>query len=393
MSVKTRVSRTFVTDPWLVGVSFALLSIGVVMLASASLGLAQQAEQSPFYYVVRQSLYGLIGVFAALFVVRIKMSVWQKMANPLMVIGVVLLIAVLIPGIGKEANGSYRWIDLGAFNLQVSELVKLFMIIYFSAFLVKKANDINMSLANLAKSLVPLLLVSILLILEPDLGATAVIVGTVIGLFFIAGIRLSYFLTLLVTALIGLAGLIFFASYRLERFMTFMQACDPAYYHNKGYQLCQALIAFGRGEWVGVGLGSGIQKEFYLPEAHTDFLLAILGEELGAVGTLVVVVLFAVLFYRAFSIAKRAEQSQQVFSAFVAYGIAFWIGLQSLVNIGVNMGLLPTKGITLPLVSYGGSSIVVTCIAIAILLRISYEATPVSSVKTKGGAQWQARAS
>jgi cell division protein FtsW len=384
MNASVQAKARYVTDPWLVGVSVTLLAIGVVMLASASLAVAQQSHQDPFHYVVRQSIYVLIGVCAALFVVRVKMNVWERLANPLLAVSVTLLISVLIPGIGKEVNGSYRWIDLGAFNLQVSELVKLFVIIYFAGFLAKKWHDVNASLSNLIKSLAPLILIGVLLLLEPDLGASAVIAGTVIGMFFLAGVRISYFVMFFAAALAGFTGLIVSASYRLERLTTFMQACEPDYHLNQGYQLCQALIAFGRGEWLGVGLGSGVQKEFYLPEAHTDFLLAVLGEELGAVGTLLVIGLFALLFYRAFHIAKQAEQKQQIFSSLTGFGIALWLGLQSLVNMGVNMGVLPTKGITLPLVSYGGSSIVVTCIAIAMLIRIAYET---------GEVAWKARAS
>ena len=393
MSGQTQQHR-LITDPWLVAVSIILLSVGIVILASASLGVAQQSYQDPFFYVVRQAIYALIGLIAAMLVIRIRMDFWQRMANPLVVLSVVLLVAVLIPGIGKEVKGSSRWIDLGLINLQVSELVKLFVIIYFAAFLCKKAHEVNLSIKNLAKALSPLVIIAVLLVIEPDLGATAVIVGTVIGLFFIAGVRLGYFGMLFMSALAGLVAMILISPYRFERVSTFLHACDPANYYGYGYQLCHALIAFSRGEWLGVGLGSGVQKEFYLPEAHTDFLLAILGEELGAIGTLLVIILFSILFFRAFSIARKAEQNHKYFSALVGYGIAFWLGLQSLVNIGVNMGVLPTKGITLPLVSYGGSSVVMTCIAIAILLRISYETASINSAeKNQGGAQWQARAS
>jgi len=388
----------YITDPWLVGVSVMLLALGVVMLASASLAVAQQSYDEPFYYVVRQGVYAILGLFIAYFVVRIKMSVWERLANPLLALGFVLLVAVLIPGIGKEVNGSYRWIDFGVFNLQVSELIKLFVIVYFAAFLKKKWHEVNDSLSNLCKSLLPLLVIGGLLLMEPDLGATAVIAGTVVGMFFLAGVRLGYFVMFFGAALIGLITLIFTSSYRLERLMTFMHACEPDYHLNQGYQLCQALIAFGRGEWFGVGLGSGVQKEFYLPEAHTDFLLAVLGEELGAIGTILIIMLFTLLFYRAFCIAKNAELRQQIFSSLVGFGIAIWLGLQALVNIGVNMGVLPTKGITLPLVSYGGSSVVVTCIAIAMLTRIAYEATvvaPIDNVRkdVEKEVAWNARAS
>ena len=395
MTSSVQLKARYITDPWLAVVSLTLMAIGLVMLASASLGVAQQSYQDPFYYVLRQSIYVAVGVFTVFVAIRMPMAYWQRLANPLLVLSVVLLIAVLIPGIGKEVNGSYRWIDFGYFNLQASELAKLFLIVYFADFLTKKWQEINVSIKNLLKSLIPLVVVGALLLLEPDLGATAVIVGTVVGMFFIAGVRLSYFAVFFLLALSGLIALIFAAPYRLERLMTFMHACEPDYHLNQGYQLCQALIAFGRGEWVGVGLGSGVQKEFYLPEAHTDFLLAVLGEELGAIGTILVIALFAALFYRAFQIAKQAEMQQKVFSALVAFGIAFWLGLQSLVNIGVNMGVLPTKGITLPLISYGGSSIVVTCLAIGMLLRISGESLSIKQPEDKRhkGVAWKARAS
>ncbi len=386
-------NSVYAMDPWLVAVGVMLLALGVVMLASASLAVAQQSYQDPFHYVKRQGLFVMLGLAAAYFVLRIRMSVWQRLANPLLVISVLLLIAVLIPGVGKEVNGSYRWIDLGLFNLQVSELVKLFAVIYFAAFLTKKWQEVNLSLVNLLKSLIPLFVVGCLLLIEPDLGAAAVIAGTIMGMFFIASVRLGYFAMFFGAAVVGLVSLIFTSSYRLDRLTTFMHACEPDYHLNQGYQLCQALIAFGRGEWLGVGLGSGVQKEFYLPEAHTDFLLAVLGEELGAIGTLVIIVLFALLFYRAFIIAKNAELRQQVFASLVGFGIAFWLGLQALVNIGVNMGVLPTKGITLPLVSYGGSSVVVTCIAIAMLMRIAYESERVPGDVKKGEVSWNARAS
>ena len=395
MTSSEQLKTRYITDPWLAVVSLTLMAIGLVMLASASLGVAQQSYQDPFYYVLRQSIYVAVGVFTVFVAVRIPMAYWQRLANPLLVLSVVLLIAVLIPGIGKEVNGSYRWIDLGYFNLQASELAKLFLIVYFADFLTKKWQEINVSIKNLFKSLIPLVVVGALLLLEPDLGATAVIVGTVVGMFFIVGVRLSYFALFLLVAISGLVALIFAAPYRVERLLTFLHACEPEYHLNQGYQLCQALIAFGRGEWAGVGLGSGVQKEFYLPEAHTDFLLAVLGEELGAIGTILVIALFAALFYRAFQIAKQAEMQQKVFSALVAFGIAFWLGLQSLVNIGVNMGVLPTKGITLPLISYGGSSIVVTCLAIGMLLRISYESLSSKQPedKRRKGVAWKAHAS
>ncbi|TPW10282.1 MAG: cell division protein FtsW, partial [Halothiobacillaceae bacterium] len=355
------------------GLTMALLACGVVMLASASLGIAEQELKDPFYFVIRQSIYIAIGLSVGFFVMRIKLEAWQRLANPLLAIGLVLLVLVLLPGIGKQVNGSARWLNLGLFSLQVSELVKLLIIVYFASLLVVKRDEINQSLTNCITALIPLGIVALLLLAEPDLGATVVVVGTILGLFFLVGVRLSYFVLLLGVALAGSVTLIITSSYRLKRLVSYLSACEPQFYHEQGYQLCQALIAFGRGEWLGVGLGSGVQKQFYLPEAHTDFLLAVLGEELGAVGTITVILLFAAMFVRALKIAQQAEAANLRFGAYLGYGITLWIGLQALVNIGVNMGALPTKGITLPLVSYGGSSIVITCVAIALLLRIAYE--------------------
>jgi cell division protein FtsW len=360
-------------DPWLLTVAAVLMCLGLVMVGSASLSIAREDTGNAFYYLQNQGLYAVVGIVAGLLVLQIPVERWHRLANPLLILAFVLLIAVLIPGIGREVKGSARWLSLGIVNVQASELIKLFMVIYFADYLARRGADVRASFKGFLKPLWVLAVVSALLLAEPDLGATAVVVGTVLAMFFIAGVRLWQFAVLLGGAIALLATMVFSVSWRFERLKSFLYACDPEFQYNQGYQLCQALIAFARGDWFGVGLGSGVQKLFYLPEAHTDFVLAVLGEELGVAGSVTVIVLFALLVYRIFAIAQRVDQAKRPFATYIAYGIGLWLGLQAFVNIAVNMGLLPTKGLTLPLMSYGGSSLVVTCIAIAILLRIEYE--------------------
>jgi len=377
-----------VTDPWLSGAMVVLLSLGLVMVASASLNIAEQQFGDPFHYVSRQALFVVMGLIFAVMAFRFPLRLWEKLANPLLALGMILLVMVLIPGIGKEVNGSHRWLSLYYFNIQASEIVKFCLILYFAAFLVRNKDKVCSSLVRFSLALLPLLVTAVLLLLEPDLGATVVMVGAVLGLFFLAGVRLWHFTLLLGGAIGLLAVMVVISPYRFERLISFLSACEPEFYYNQGYQLCQALIAFSRGEWLGVGLGSGVQKMFYLPEAHTDFVMAILAEELGAVGSLLVIILIALVVIRGLKIAQCAEAANQLFSAYLAYGISLWLGIQALVNIGVNMGLLPTKGLTLPLMSYGGSSVVVTCVAIALLLRVKYETPTDSQPFKKGRGKW-----
>jgi cell division protein FtsW len=273
--------------------------------------------------------------------------------------------------VGREVNGSTRWLHLGLFNLQASELVKLFVIVYLAGYLVRRGEEVRTTLKGFLKPLVILAALSVLLLLEPDFGTTAVMFATALGMMFLGGVRLWQFSALLALVVAVMAGVALSSPYRLERLTTFLDPwADP---FNSGFQLTQALIAIGRGEWLGVGLGGSIQKLFYLPEAHTDFLFAVLAEELGLLGVMTVIVLFTLVVWRAFVIAYRAELSGNRFAGYLAYGIGMWIGLQAFINMGVNMGALPTKGLTLPLMSYGGSSIVVMCMAVALLMRVDYE--------------------
>jgi cell division protein FtsW len=296
-----------------------------------------------------------------------------------LIIGVVSLLLVLIAG--KEVNGSLRWISLGVVNIQPSEFMKLFMVFYLAGYLVRRGDEVCSTVKGFLKPMILLSLVGILLLLEPDFGAAFVIAMTAMGMMFIGGVRVRQFGLLFLLMALGFAVVAYSSPYRLERLTCFLNPWANPF--DCGFQLTQSLIAFGRGEWLGVGLGGSIQKLFYLPEAHTDFLFAVLAEELGLVGGLLVIMLFAVLVWRAFLIGQGAFRAQQRFAGYTAYGLGLLIGLQAFINIGVNMGLLPTKGLTLPLMSYGGSSVVATCIGCAILLRISHE-FPLSSEKSSG---------
>lgn len=357
-------------DGWLLLPALSLLVLGLVMVASASIAVGDQKGQ-PFYFLMRQGAYALIGVAAAVGIVRIPMSVWQKHGAKFFLLGLLLLALVLIPGIGKMANGSRRWLMMGPLQLQVSEIMKLLLVVYLAGFLVRHGEELRRSATALLRPASLLVLLGILLILEPDYGALAMAAAIAFGLLFIGGAPLWPFGGLMGVGLAALVALALSSPYRLERLTVFLNPwADP---FASGFQLTQALIAFGRGEWWGVGLGASVQKLFYLPEAHTDFLFAVLAEELGVVGALSVIALFAVIALRAFSLGRRAMLSGASFAAYCAYGLGLWMALQAVINMGVNMGMLPTKGLTLPLMSYGGSSMVASCGGVALLLRIHYE--------------------
>ena len=356
--------------PLLVG-CLALLGLGLVMITSASSEVAAALSGSPLYHMIRHLIYLGLGICAALVTLLIPMAFWQRYGASLLLIAFALLIMVLVPGIGREVNGAKRWIGFGLFNLQPSELAKLFAVVFIAGYLVRRQEEVREKLSGFLKPMLVLAPMAALLLAEPDFGATVVLVGSCIAMLFLGGINLVRFIPL-AAAVLGAGVLVMTAqSYRMERLTNFV---DPwADQYGAGYQLSQALIAFGRGEWFGVGLGNSVQKQFYLPEAHTDFVFAVLAEELGMVGALVTVGLFVFVAVRALYIGLWAEKAKQLFSAYVAYGIAMqWIG-QVLINIGVNVGLLPTKGLTLPFLSYGGSSLIVCCISLAMLLRIEWE--------------------
>ncbi|MCL7461524.1 putative lipid II flippase FtsW [Pseudomonas sp. NW5] len=349
----------------------ALLGLGFVMVTSASSDVAAAQTGNTFYYMIRQIIYLLLGAGAGLLTLLIPVASWQKHSGRLLLVGVLLLILVLVPGIGRQVNGAQRWIGLGFFNIQPSELAKMFTVIYLASYLVRRQEFVRTRIRGIFLPLVLLGMLALLLLLEPDFGATVVLFGTGVVMLFLGGVALRFFLPLAAGTLVLGVMVMTMESYRMQRLTNFI---DPwADQFGAGYQLSQALIAFGRGEWFGVGLGNSVQKQFYLPEAHTDFVFAVLAEELGMIGALLTVGLFVLVTLRAMYIGLCAEREQQYFSAYVSYGLAIlWIG-QFLINIGVNVGLLPTKGLTLPFLSYGGSSLVICCVSLALLLRIDWE--------------------
>jgi cell division protein FtsW len=361
-------------DRTLVWLSVLLLGLGTVMVYSSSIAIAEGGRSTgyqPTYYLVRHALFVAVGVLLALVTFQVPIKLWQQAAPYLFILGMALLVLVLIPGIGREVNGSRRWISLFALNVQPSELMKVFVVLYAADYTVRKAAFMH----SLRRGFMPMFFVMLaagaLLLLEPDFGAFAVITVIAMGILFLGGMNWKLFAGLIVMLIIGFLLLIISAPYRMQRVVGFLDPWSDPY--GKGYQLSHALIAFGRGEWLGVGLGGSVEKLFYLPEAHTDFLLAVIAEELGFVGVAAIVLMFALIVARAFAIGRRAAVLERYFASLVAQGIALWIGVQAIINMGVNMGILPTKGLTLPLLSFGGSAIATTCIALAILLRVDWE--------------------
>lgn len=352
----------------------ALLAIGLVMVYSASIATAEAGRYTGHqatYYLVRHGMFMAIGLVAAVIAFQVPTQTWQKYAPVLFGVGVILLILVLIPGIGKSVNGSRRWISLFVFNMQPSELMKLFAVLYAADYAVRKAAIRDRFFTSFLPMFLVMGLVGALLLLEPDMGAFVVICAIAMGMLWLGGFNLKTFGALTLALPLAFAALIFSSEYRTQRVLGFLDPWSDPY--GKGYQLSHALIAFGRGEWLGVGLGGSVEKLFYLPEAHTDFLLAVIAEELGLFGVAAVLLLFGWLIVRAFAIGRHAAMSDRLYAALVAQGIAVWLGVQAMINIGVNMGVLPTKGLTLPFLSFGGSGVVVNMVAVAVLLRIDYE--------------------
>lgn len=361
-------------DPLLIWSAAALLLVGLVMVYSASIATAEGSRftgHNAQYFLIRHGVFLAIGMGAGLLAFQTSMRQWQQMAPWLFVAGVLLLMVVLIPGLGREVNGARRWIGLGPVNLQPSELMKAFAALYAADYTVRKLPDMGSFKRGFLPMAAVILFVGFLLLREPDFGAFVVITAIAFGVLFLGGINVRVFALLALVAVIGFILLIWLSPYRRDRLLGFMDPWQDAF--GKGYQLSHALIAFGRGEWFGVGLGGSVEKLFYLPEAHTDFLLAVIAEELGFSGVVVVIVLFAILIQRAFAIGREAVKLERFFPGLVAQGIGLWLGVQSFINMGVNMGLLPTKGLTLPLMSFGGSGVVANCVALAILLRIDWE--------------------
>lgn len=355
-------------------VVLALLSIGLIMVYSASIATAEAGKYTQHqatFYLMRHAIFICIGFVAAVIAFQMPVRGWEKLAPWLFLFGVALLILVLIPGIGKVVYGSRRWLSLGLFNLQPSELMKLFVVLYAANYTVRKHDIGHLFTKAFVPMFVVMAVVGALLLLEPDMGAFVVILAIAMSILWLGGFNLKVFAALMIALPIAFAALILSSEYRMKRVTGFMDPWSDPY--GTGYQLSHALIAFGRGEWFGVGLGGSVEKLFYLPEAHTDFLVAVIAEELGFMGVTAVLLLFAWFIARAYMIGRQAAFVERPFAALVAQGIAVWIGVQSMINIGVNMGVLPTKGLTLPFLSFGGSGIVVNCVAVAILLRIDYE--------------------
>ncbi len=364
--------RRLEIDPVLSMTVAVLLLVGLVMVASASVSVADKWPGNPFHYFERQLLFAGLGTTAAVLTFLVPTAAWERLSFALLIIALLALILVLVPGIGYEVNGSRRWIRLGLMNFQVSELARLLMLIYLSSYVVRRHAELRQSLKGFVKPLGLLLIAAALLLLEPDFGAATVLVATGLGVLFLAGVKLRHFMALVVIAAAGLGIIAVSSAYRLRRLTTFLDPwADP---FDSGFQLTQSLIAIGRGEMFGVGLGASVQKLFYLPEAHTDFVFAVLAEELGLAGIVMTLALIVLLVGRAFHVARRAAQAGLAFQAYLAAAFGMWLGLQSFINIGVNMGLLPTKGLTLPLLSYGGSSLLVTLGWLGIVLRIHHEA-------------------
>ncbi len=366
-----RVKAPISLDMTFVFAILVLLAFGFIMVSSASMVDAQFDYGNPYYFVIRQGIFCIMALCAMLVALFIPIDNYHKMGKFWLILAFVLLIAVLIPGVGHVVNGSRRWIPLGFINVQVSEVVKLCGIMYFSSYLVKYGDYAKNDFWGVMKPIGLLALIAVLLLLQPDFGASVVMFTAVFGVMFMAGVNLKWFAMLIVAGGGAATALVIHSPYRLARLTSFSNPwADP---YGSGYQLTQSLIGFGRGGWFGLGLGDSIQKLYYLPEEHTDFILSIVAEELGTIGVFALLALYGVLVWRGLQIAKLAHQLDRLFEAFISYGITFWIAFQVLVNVGVNIGVLPTKGLTLPLISYGGSSLLVMCFVLGIMLRIDFE--------------------
>ncbi|MYN14948.1 putative lipid II flippase FtsW [Pusillimonas sp. TS35] len=363
-------------DISLLVVAATLVMFGLLMVYSASIALAdgpRYESYGRYYFVLRHGIFIAIGLLCALFAASIPMKVWQKAAVPLFLICVVLLTVVLVPGIGREVNGARRWLSIGPVNVQPSEMMKVAVLLYAADYTVRKQEHMQNFLRGFLPMACALAVVGMLLLLEPDLGAFMVIVAIAVGILFIGGINGKLFSTLLGIMMFSFLALIWLSPWRRERLFVYLDPWNPDNAYGSAYQLSHSLIALGRGEWFGVGLGSSVEKLHYLPEAHTDFIVAVIGEELGFVGVMCLLALFVYLVWRGFEVGRQALAMERIFNGLVAQGVALWFGAQAFINIGVCLGLLPTKGLTLPMVSYGGSGIVMNLVAMALLMRVDFE--------------------
>ncbi len=389
MAIKKRQQPAplFYMDWFLLTITLSLIGLGYVIMVSSSLHLGVKMTGDSLHYPIRQLIHLILGCFSALVVISIPMRFWEKYGSVLFIFGLFLLVLVLVPGLGIKVNGSSRWLSVMGMRIQTSELMKFASVIYVSGYVVRHQAFVEKEFFGLLKPLLLFALAGVLLLLEPDFGSAVVLLTIAMAVMYLGGARLWQFAIIIIVVFVLAKELIYSSDYRLARITSFLDPWADA--QNTGFQLVQALIAFGRGEYFGVGLGSGIQKIFYLPEAHTDFLFSVLAEELGLVGVLSVILLYSLLILRAFVIGIQAEQVKLRFSAFVAYGLGVWFAFQSFINMGVNMGMLPTKGLTLPFMSYGGGSLIVMCAAVALLFRIHNEAMKEITKNAKRNKKWE----
>ncbi len=358
-------------DPVLLAIVASLLLGGFVVLASASISISDNVAGNPFFYLQRQLFAAALGIVAAGVCLFIPMRVWQSLGPLMLLLGLALLVVVLVPGIGHEVNGARRWVRVGIMNLQVSEPARLCFLMYLAGYLVRRNKELREQFTGFLWPMLVLTLGCALLLKEPDFGAAIVLLATALAMLFVGGARIRDFAVFFGAAVAAMVALALTSPYRLKRLTGFVDPwADP---YDSGFQLTQSLIAIGRGEWFGVGLGDSVQKLFYLPEAHTDFVYAVFAEEFGLFGSLLLIALFLALLWRILRLGIRAHDAERFFEAYMAVGIGTWLGLQAFINVGVNMGLLPTKGLTLPLISYGRSSLLVTLVCIGLLLRIHHE--------------------
>lgn len=364
-----------------------LASFGLLMVGSASMSVSESLYNNPWTIVTKHGVFLCLGLIASLVVLKIPAAIWQQYSWVLLVLSIVLLILVLVPGIGKRVNGSQRWIVIGPGQLQVSELAKFFLVIFFADYLSRYHMALKTSWRGFLPPFALVCVVAVLLLMEPDFGGTVVIATTIFAMMFIAGAKLWQFMGLMTLGVSALALLVVFVPYRMKRLVAFLHPWEDRF--DSGYQLTQSLIAFGHGNWFGVGFGNSLQKLFYLPDAHTDFIFAIVAEELGLVGALLVIALFSILVFRIFKLSRRAILHNNSFVCLASFGIAFLFAMQAVVNMGVASGALPTKGLTLPFISYGGSSVIVSCLLIAFVLRMHWEllGEPATNSTKKGRAK------
>ncbi|MGD9582819.1 MAG: putative lipid II flippase FtsW [Lysobacterales bacterium] len=360
-------------DPWLLPAAVALAAFGVVMVASSSIAVAEGEGLGPHYFLFRHLIFLALGCGLAAAATLVPMAFWNRHSRVLLLFGFLLLLLVFLPMLGVRINGARRWLDLGLANFQVVEAVKLLLILYLASYLVRFQGEVQHRLGAIVKPLLVTALMVLCLLAQPDFGSSALLIAIALGMIWLAGARLRDLVVLVVAATPMMAWAALSESYRLKRLTSFLDPWQDPY--NSGFQLVQALIAVGRGEWFGVGLGASVQKLFYLPEAHNDFIFAVIAEEFGLLGVILVVAAFAFLCGRLFLLGNRAIMQGLQFSGFVCHGVGLWIAAQALVSIGVNLGVLPTKGLTLPLISSGGSSLLMTCAAIGVCLRVGLEST------------------